>query len=116
MANDGVADIDVAEGTAAASLLALASNMEVMRRLLGRHFPDGGLVPADAALFRIAIKTARIEVRHVGELLGGVPEGPICEQRSGIAAMRVVVADLAAYQPARRSALGIDRSGRPAHR
>ena len=88
------ARVAAAEGTAAASLLALATNMEVMKRLLGRRDADAALVPAEAALIRIAIDTARAEARRVGDMLSGLPEHPTSVHRASVVTMLAAVADL----------------------
>jgi hypothetical protein len=85
---------DAADGTAAATLLALATNMEVMQRLLGRQNRDGGLVPADAALIQIAIDTARAEARRVGDLLSRLPDDATSSDHASAATMLKAVANL----------------------
>ena len=88
------ARIAAAEGTAAVSLLVLATNMEVMKRLLGRRDADAALVPAEAALIRVAIDTARAKARRVGDMLSGLPEDPTSVHRASVVAMLAAVADL----------------------
>lgn len=89
-----VSDIHSSEAVASTSLLSLAANIATMKRLLGRRDDGGALIPAEAELIRLTIKTAREEAVRVSSMLVALPDDPADPHRDGVATLLKAVADL----------------------
>lgn len=67
---------DASEALAASNLIALGTTVATMQRLLSRRGDTGSLIPAEAAMIRLAVESARAEVRAVAEMLIALPNNP----------------------------------------
>lgn len=89
-----MSDTHPSKAVASTSLLSLAANIATMKRLLGRRDAGGALVPAEAELIRLTIKTAREEAARIGSMLAALPNDPADPHRDGVATLLKAVADL----------------------
>lgn len=86
--------IEPSRALASSNLLALATTITTMQRLLGRRAADGRLVPAEATMIRLAVEGARAEVRAVAAMLIVLPVDPTSTQRNGVATLLKAIADI----------------------
>lgn len=93
-AGNMVGDVQSSEAVASTSLLALAANIATMKRLLSRRDDDGALVPAEAALIKLTITTAREETACVTTILADLPDDPSAPYREGVVTLLDAVTDL----------------------
>ncbi len=86
--------IEPSEALASSNLLALATTITTMQRLLGRRAADGSLVPAEATMIQLAVEGARAEVRAVAAMLIALPVNPTSTQRNGVATLLKAIANI----------------------
>lgn len=86
--------IEPSEALASSNLLALATTITTMQRLLGRRAADGRLVPAETTMIRLAVEGARAEVRAVAAMLIALPVDPTSTQRNGVAKLLKAIANI----------------------
>jgi hypothetical protein len=86
--------IERSEALASSNLLALTTTITTMQRLLGRREADGRLVPAEAAMIRLAVEGARAEVRAVAAMLITLPDDPTGAHHNGVATLLKAIADI----------------------
>lgn len=89
-----VSDIHPPKAVASTSLLSLAANIASMKRLLDRRDDDGALIPAEADLIRLTIKTAREEAASVARMMESLSDDPSASHGEGAATLLKAVADL----------------------
>lgn len=82
------------EALAASNLVALATTMTTMQRLLARRDADGGLVPAEAAMIQLAVESALVELLAVAEKLTALPGHLTNAQGISVATLLKAIADI----------------------
>lgn len=102
--------IEASEALASSNLVALATTITTMQRLLRRREADGRLVPAEAAMIRLAVEGARAEVQAVAAMLIALPVDPTSTHRNGVAALLKAIADIEVVLDVLTDA--VDKTGR----